>query len=575
VIPIICALLLQATPQRDTTPLPAAAATGSIAGRVVSADAQPRALRRARVTIGGGSLPYPRTTISGDDGAFVFERVPAGRFTVSAAKDGYAPMNYGATRSGRPGTTVAVADGQPTRVELRLPRGAVIAGTVTDVDGQPAAGIRVNVMARQFSGTGRTDYRYATLGTPGTATTDDRGAYRVFGLPAGEYIVAAQPAPALELPAGTDGIAVRMMTRGATNSKDMLLSQVFHPTGTDPTRAGHVSVRAGEERTGIDVQLEYVPLATITGMANLPVGFGPARITLTRLDELARLTAGPVTSADAQGRFTFRSVPPGRYRLAARGVPPAEVSNSRISTAVNVQYAFADVVVTGEDVDVALATQAALTIAGRVAFDTDGAPPAELPTGLRVNLQVLPGPGGSWGFPQLVIDGARFRMDGIVPGTYRALNTLQGIRAPIGRWWLTSVVAGGRDLLDSPLEFRESIDDAVATLSDRVSDVTGTVSDPQGRTQTDAYVVVFSVDRGTWFPNSRRVVAVRPDREGRYSIRNLPPGEYRAAVAADLDQGEWFDPTVLDALLPAAQRFTVAGAEKVTVNLISSARLLF
>jgi hypothetical protein len=251
------------------------------------------------------------------------------------------------------------------------------------------------------------------------------------------------------------------------------------------------------------------------------------------------------------------------------------VSNSRISTAVNVQYAFADVVVNGEDVDVALATQAALTIAGRVAFDTDGAPPAELPTGLRVNLQVLPGPGGSWGFPQLVIDGARFRMDGIVPGTYRALNTLQGIRAPIGRWWLTSVVAGGRDLLDSPLEFRESIDDAVATLSDRVSEVTGTVSDPQGRTQTDAYVVVFSVDRGTWFPNSRRVVAVRPDREGRYSIRNLPPGEYRAAVAADLDQGEWFDPTVLDALLPAAQRFTVAGAEKVTVNLISSARLLF
>lgn len=574
-IALLCALMLQAIPQRDTRPVPAAAATGSIVGRVISADAQPRPLRRARVTIAGGSLPYPRTTISADDGTFVFERLPAGRFTVAAAKDGYVPMNYGATRSGRPGTTVAVAEGQPTRVELRLPKGAVIAGTISDIDGQPATGVRVNVLARRFAATGPTDYRYSTAGTPMTAITDDRGAYRVFGLPAGDYIIAAQPVPAEGLPAGTEGVAVRLTTRGAADPKNMLLSQVFYPTGTDPTRAPRISVRPGEERTGIDVQLEYVPLATISGIASLPAGFGPARIALTRLDELARFPSGPVTSADSQGRFTFQSVPPGHYRLTARGVPPAEVSNSRVSTGVNVQYAFTDLVVNGEDVDVALASQPALTIAGRVAFDTEGTPPAELPAALRVNLQALPALGGSWSLPQLVIDGGRFRMDGILPGAYRALNSLQGIRAPIGRWWLTSVVAGGRDLLDSPFEFRESIDDAVATLSDRVSEVTGTVSDPQGRTETDPYVVLFSVDRGTWFANSRRVVAIKPDREGRYTVRNLPPGEYRAAVAADIEQGEWFDPAVLDALLPAAQRFTVAGAEKVTVNLISSARLLF
>jgi len=575
VIVLLCVLMLQATPQRDTRALAAAEATGSIVGRIVTLDAQPRPLRRARITIGGGSLPNPRTTISADDGTFAFERVPAGRFTLVAAKEGYVPMNFGATRSGRPGTTVAVADGLPTRVELRLPRGAVIAGTVTDIDGQPAAGVRVNVFTRRFVATGPTEYRYMTAGTPGTATTDDRGTYRVFGLPAGDYIVSAQPSPVQELPAGTEGIAVRMMARGAPSSRDMLLSQVFHPGGTDPTRAGRISVRAGDERTGIDVQLEYVPLATISGTANLPSGFGPARITLTRLDELARLPSGPVASADAQGRFKFTSVPPGRYRLAARGVPPSEASNTRISTAVNVQYATADVVVNGEDVDVALATQAALTIAGRVAFETEGAPPPDLPVALRINLQALPALGGSWGLPQLVIDGGRFRMDGILPGTYRPLNTLQGIRAPIGRWWLKSIIAGERDLLDAPLEFRQSIDDAVATLSDRVSEVAGTVTDAQGRPDIDPYVVVFAVDRTSWFANSRRVVAVKPDRDGRFSIRNLPPGEYRAAVAADLDQGEWFDPAVLEVLLPTATRFTVSGAEKATVNLISSARLFF
>ena len=55
-------------------------------------------------------------------------------------------------------------------------------------------------------------------------------------------------------------------------------------------------------------------------------------------------------------------------------------------------------------------------------------------------------------------------------------------------------------------------------------------------------VIAFSTDRGSWFFNSRRIAAVRADAQGRYSLRNLPPGAYFVLQTDELEHGEWFDP---------------------------------
>ena len=132
---------------------------------------------------------------------------------------------------------------------------------------------------------------------------------------------------------------------------------------------------------------------------------------------------------------------------------------------------------------------------------------------------------------------------------------------------MKSIIAQGRDLLDVPIELQQSIDDAVVTLSDQASELSGTVRDAEGRPTIDPYVIVFSVDRATWFANSRRVAAVKPDPDGRYGIRNLPRGEYRAALSTDLEQGEWFDPALLERLLSGATPLTIAGTERKTLDL--------
>lgn len=557
----------QQTPvPRDARPVPVAA-TGRITGVVVTDEAQPRPLRRARVTLTGGGLEMPLTAITADDGAFVFDALPPGRFTIVATKDAYVSMAYGARRTGRPGTGVQLAAGQSAAITVRLPRGAVITGTILDVDGRPAGGVSVYAVYPRV-GSAFTERVWSTAPGTAAATSDDRGVYRIYGLPAGEYLVSAIPPTRYPFAGGPPSQDVRMMLRGNALSRPMILGPVLHPGVADVGRATRVAVRAGEERGGIDVQLEYVPLATVSGTVAAPAGWGPARVTLWRTDETAQLPSGPAVSADEQGRFTFRGVGPGNYRVAARTTQlPGSGRGAQLTGSV--YYGTADLAVSGDDLDgVALSLQPGLTLSGRIVFETDRAVAPALASQLRINPPAsFTSAGGNWPMPPVVIDGATFRIEGLLPGPYRLFSVPQGVRAPIGSWWLKSISAGGRELLDSPLTMLQSVDDAVATFTDRASEVAGTLRDPQAAAVPDVWVVVFPADRSGWFYHSRRIAAARSGRNGEWSVRNLPPGDYRVA-AADLEQNEWFDPAVLERLLPGATPLRITATDTYALDLV-------
>jgi Carboxypeptidase regulatory-like domain len=563
---IACLLCQQQLPPRDTRPA-ANTATGRIAGLVSTDDAQPRPLRRARVTLTGASLETGWSVITSDDGTFAFDGLPAGRYAVGALKEGYVPMNYGATRTGRPGRGVPVADRQTVTLTLRLPRGGVITGTVLDVDGQPAQGIAVSAMSRRFSGASITgDFTYSTSGAPSQAMTDDKGVYRIYGLPAGDYIISARP---LGVTPSVQPRIIAMLGRGGTLGRPMAPSQVFHPGGTDVARAARVAVRAGEERVGIDVQLEYAPLATISGTAPVQSPDARVRVKLWRAEEATVPPNGAVVTADAQGRFRFGAVPPGTYHVSARAAQSSDTPGGRSDGPVDARFAAADVVVNGEDIDIALAPQPPISLSGRIVFDSHGAAPPQVPPQFRANVPAVLNPSsGGWPLPPLVLEGTSFHLDGIAAGTYRTFPSLQGIRTPIGGWWLVSLIAGGRDLLDAPLNIQQSVSDAVATFTDRPASVGGALRDEQGSPAGDAWVVAFPADRSFWFVGSRRITAVRSGREGKWGILNMPPGEYRVVATTDVDQGDWFDPAVLERLAASAVPLTIAAGERKTLDLI-------
>src|SRR5947209_6389307 len=89
--------------ERDVRPV---AATATIAGVVVSDDADARPVRKARVTCSGPA--GGATTITDEAGRFIFPDLPPGRYTVAAFKATWVATAYGAKRANRPGTPVPV-----------------------------------------------------------------------------------------------------------------------------------------------------------------------------------------------------------------------------------------------------------------------------------------------------------------------------------------------------------------------------------------------------------------------------------------------------------------------------------
>jgi hypothetical protein len=569
-VPVLAVLIAQAVPPpRDVKPV--ATAPASISGVVLSDEQPPRPLRRARVTLNGEEMrTLGRTVITGDEGAFAFEDVPPGNYELTAVKNGYVSMDYGASRAGRPGRAVDVAAGEARRVELRLPRGAVITGAVLDQEGQPVQGIAVMALSRHVVGP-RPVYRES--GSP-ALPTDDTGTYRIYGLPAGDYVVVAQGSTrVIGFPPGE---TVRAMSRGEPSARRQVMARTFYPSTADVGQAARLSVTAGEERSGIDIQLDYVPLASVSGTARVDADWTPPQVSLVRVDDLTTTGMRDLSvRAGADGAFSFDGIPPGQYRLVARtalsSAAPAMTRTPSGATQIAppVQLAgLVDITVAGEDVaDLSLSMQPALTMTGRVEF-AGRRPPfsvTELPGATPASFAMV---SAGQRFPLLsVASDGTFRAAGIEPGLYQFIAGHVG-GGKIGEWWVTSLLVNGADVLDAPFDIRQNINGAVATISDRASTLTGVVRNASGDAFTHVTVVAFSTDRSTWAYRSRRIAAVDSDDEGRYVIRNLPPGEYRVVATTDLEPLEWFDPAVLERLLPAGLAVAISGAETVTRDLV-------
>src|SRR5207247_10594600 len=174
-------------PPRDTSARKEAPPTpaGRIIGRVLAADSG-RPVKRARVFATAAELPGGRAMLTDENGAFDLTELPAGRYTLTVSKSGFISLSYGQRRPLQAGTPLQLGDGQQLKgVDFQLPRGSAIAGRVLDEDGDAMPGVAVRVMRYQYQQGER------RLTPAGSAQTDDRGQYRVWGLMPGDYYVSA------------------------------------------------------------------------------------------------------------------------------------------------------------------------------------------------------------------------------------------------------------------------------------------------------------------------------------------------------------------------------------------------
>jgi hypothetical protein len=113
------------------------------------------------------------------------------------------------------------------------------------------------------------------------------------------------------------------------------------------------------------------------------------------------------------------------------------------------------------------------------------------------------------------------------------------------------------------------IDGLKIVLTQKVGRVSGSVVASDGKPTASATVLVFADDDKLWMPGSRFVRAVRPDRDGRFTIAGLPAGTYRAIAREIVEDGQWDDRAFLEEIRDQALRIVLAesGAETVTLKL--------
>jgi hypothetical protein len=185
------ALAAQQTPVRDASVPAPRSGTAALSGVVVN-DVTGQPLRRAVVTLSSSDGAVRLTAVTDDTGTFTFRNLPDDRYTLGAAKPAYVSVSHGSSRPGRPGSPIALAPGQQrTGVVLRLPPGAILTGTVRNRAGEAVPDARIQVLRQSFGyDSGEPSLSpVRTAGSPLGQATDNRGAYRIFGLPADDYFI--------------------------------------------------------------------------------------------------------------------------------------------------------------------------------------------------------------------------------------------------------------------------------------------------------------------------------------------------------------------------------------------------
>ena len=399
-------------------------------------------------------------------------------------------------------------------VRLELVRGGVITGMVTNSAGEPVIGVRVRVaMVRDAKGQ---EPKQPGLG-PGFSerTTDDRGIYRIFGLPPGTYFVSA----------------------GGGTPQQYLLNPydidtpTYAPSSTRDT-AAEVSVRSGEE-ANVDIRYRGEPGHVVSGTVKVANANG-STVTLTAAGGRFNPSASTFVIPGGRG-FSFNGIGDGEYDLIAQeiittpgsssAVPDISMSDSRRIT------------VKGADVTgIELLPKPLATMSGRVALEPTNTPECQrkrrpLMTETLITLKRPEKESERELTPFLRVMGGltspdakgNFLMRNVAPGRY-----LFEPRFFARYWYLDSITIGSTQKIDAAATWTtvksgEQLASVTITLMEGAASIRGR----QTAAETPAGVGIYLV------PAEREKAAAvlryfvsSVDADGAFAFTNLPPGRY-------------------------------------------------
>jgi protocatechuate 3,4-dioxygenase beta subunit len=558
---------------------------GSITVRVLDEANQP--VRNATVTafpLGrAGALSRPNyDNTASPSGKYVVANLEPGLYSVSVNLPGYvqeltpAPLDSDTPNAGAPPSLYRPGDS----VTLRMVKGGVITGRVTDADGNPVVGARVSA-SRVRDAAGRpSPSAYAAR----ERRTDDRGVFRLYGLSPGSYVVFAGGRPQFNFG-----------NRGTPYDAD---APTYYPSSARDG-ALEVQVQAAQEMTDIDIRYRgdkgHTVSGTIIGAPAAPLNTtqpGGANVTFVRL---AHTTADApeaqtFVAPDSQTRaFSLDAIADGDYELTAS--TSAGNDNSLYAAPLRVSVRGADV--TG----LRLTLAPLASVSGRVAFEplkaADAARPecqsprAFTPQELIVfsRREESAGQPGAFGGSQAAPDDkGEFTLRNLRDGRHRlgvrladdayflraltlpanlSVNTSAGatVNAPAGSPAASARGASANapaDLARNPFTLRpgDRLSGALVTVAAGAASLRGRIAVAEGEQLPGglrAYLVPSERERAEDVLRYGESVV---QTDGSFVFRNLAPGNYLllARPAPETDQRQPRPPLALDPAARAALR---------------------
>jgi hypothetical protein len=445
-------------------------------------------------------------------------------------------MSYGQRRPEQQGTMLEILDGQMVeKIAFSLPRGGVITGHVTDEFGDPIAGAQVNALR----------YRYVDgarrLQPSGSATTDDQGSFRMFGLVPGEYYVSgAMRVPTLSMP-------------GVSTTVAEGYALTYYPGTPNPADAQRLTVKVAQETTGVSFALAATRLARVAGRAVSSTGEPVVQTMISVLPAdsssvgTMMMLSGAMTRGD--GSFQIGGLAAGTYNLSLR---------PRNATDPNSEFARVRLTVGHDDIDNLLIVASRGAIAhGTITTDENTSPP-----GKPHQASIFARPAE----PDVMVMGGRSRVNDDWTFEITELSDHRVLTADLADspdWTLKAVYHDGVEITDTPFEFvpGQIIDGFQVVFSRKRTELSGSITNDGGRANTDVTVIAFAEDPRRWTYASRFISTVRPNQEGRYILRGMPPHDYLVVAVRDLEPGRWQDPEFLEIIRDQAVRVSLGEGE--------------
>lgn len=483
--------------------------------------------------------------LTGSDGQFSIDNVPAGTYAATVSKPGFLGVGNSRNGEGRlmhmppaPPRMIHVGPDMPSATISLVPT-ATIVGQISLSTADAADGIRISIYRRQMN------FGHVQWVMAGTARSRIDGSFHVAGLPPGSYMLATEasldsPNPAEAGPAPVWGYP-----------------PAYYPGVTDPGSGGVITLAAGQQAEA-DIALtrqQFFPVtaAIRTGDSRMPGEYNVL--------DMGGHPTGMSAQVDSTRGLVHASLPNGSWVLEGRGFG-REMTWGR-----------AEVHVASAPVAVALSMQGVPHIPVNVQREFTGSTTAST-SGPGVNLVLVSA--------DPFATGSASGGMGPVPGTNGSAWQLN--LADPGRFWVeafpsgstyvSSISSGGADLASNPLVIDPGSTPAPidVTLRDDGGSITGqmntSAANAPGSTEAADQMAQLTVYAIPQFPFVERLPQARVRQDGSFSLTNLAPGSWRV-VACDSPQDiDFHSPEALAAWAGKGQTATVeaGGTAHVTLD---------